>query len=65
MLTNILLVSHILPLSPCLKARDGSSRLEVFCKKETVAQVFSCEFCEISENTFSYKTPWVAASAVK
>ena len=26
------------------------------------AQVFSCEFCEISKNTFSYKTP-VAASA--
>ena len=23
-------------------------------KKETLAQVFSCEFCEISENTFFY-----------
>ena len=23
-----------------------------FIKKETRAQVFSCEFCEISENTF-------------
>ena len=23
-----------------------------FIKKETLAQVFSCEFCEISENTF-------------
>ena len=22
------------------------------CKKETLAQVFSCEFCEISKNTF-------------
>ena len=31
-------------------------------KKETVAQMFSCEFCEISKNTFSYKTPPVAAS---
>ena len=43
-----------------------SSRREVFCvlrnfakfncnfiKKETLAQVFSCEFCEISMNTFS------------
>ena len=24
--------------------------------------VFSCEFCEISKNTFSYRTPPVAAS---
>ena len=34
-----------------------------FIKKETLAQVFSCEFCEISKNTFSYRTPLVAASA--
>ena len=27
-----------------------------------VAQVFSCEFCEISKNTFSYRTPPMAAS---
>ena len=33
-----------------------------FAKKETLAQVFSREFCEISKNTFSYKTPPVAAS---
>ena len=33
-----------------------------FIKKETLAQVFSCEFCEISENTFSYRTSLVAAS---
>ena len=32
-------------------------------KKETLAQVFSCEFCEISKNTFSHRTPLVAASA--
>ena len=25
-------------------------------KKETLAQVFSCEFCEISKNAFSYRT---------
>ena len=25
-----------------------------FIEKETLAQVFSCEFCEISKNTFSY-----------
>ena len=33
-----------------------------FIKKETLAQLFSCEFCEISKNTFSYRTPLVAAS---
>ena len=33
-----------------------------FSKKETLAQVFPCEFCEISKKTFSYRTPLVAAS---
>ena len=33
-----------------------------FIKKETLAQVFSCEFCEIFNNTFFYRTPSVAAS---
>ena len=31
-------------------------------KKETLAQVSSCGFCEISKNTFLYRTPLVAAS---
>ena len=33
-----------------------------FIKKETLAQVFSREFCNISKNTFFYKKPLVAAS---
>ena len=33
-----------------------------FFKKEALAQVSSCEFCEISKNTFFYRTPLVAAS---
>ena len=33
-----------------------------FIKKEALPQVFSCEFCEISKTTFSYRTPPVAAS---
>ena len=33
-----------------------------FIKKEALAQVFSCEFCEISYNTFLHRTPLVAAS---
>ena len=30
--------------------------------KETLAQVLSCEFCEISKSTFFHRTPLVAAS---
>ena len=33
-----------------------------FIKKESLSQVFSSEFCEISMNTFFYRTPPVAAS---
>ena len=31
-------------------------------KREILAHVFSCKFCENYKNTFSYKTPPVAAS---
>ena len=33
-----------------------------FIKKEALAQVFSCEFCEISKNIFFYRTAPVTAS---
>ena len=33
-----------------------------FIKKETLAQVFSCEFCDISKKTFCQRTLLVAAS---
>ena len=36
----------------------------IFIKKETLAQVFSCEFCEIYKNNFYYRTPLLAASGV-
>ena len=32
-----------------------------FIKKGTLAQVFSCEFCEFSKKTFLQRTPLVAA----
>ena len=35
-----------------------------FTKEEAVAFVFSCEFCEISKNTFSYRTAVVATSVI-
>ena len=36
-----------------------------FIKIVTLAQVFSCKFCKISKNTFSYRIPPVAASEEK
>ena len=35
-----------------------------FIKRETLAQMFSCEFRKISKNTFCYRTPPVAASVL-
>ena len=32
------------------------SMKKVFYKKDNLAQVFSCEFCEISKNTFFQNT---------
>ena len=40
------------------------ARVFFFIKKEALALVFSCEFCEISKNTFFHKAPLAAASAV-
>ena len=42
---------HMCQASPCN-----------FIKKETLAMVFSCEFCESFKNNFSYSTHSVAAS---
>ena len=33
-----------------------------FIKKDTLAQVFSCEFCEIFKNTFLTEYIWMTAS---
>ena len=33
-----------------------------FIKKETLAQVLSCEFCEIFKNTFLTEHLWTTAS---
>ena len=33
-----------------------------FIKNETLGQVFSCEFCSVSENTFSHTTASLATS---
>ena len=36
-----------------------------FTEKETLAQVFSCEFFEISKNTFFTEHVWAAASDLR
>ena len=48
-------------LRPCISLAWGQ-RPATSLKKETLAQVFSCEFCEISRSNFFYRTPLVAAS---
>ena len=37
----------------------------LFIKKESLAQVLSCEFCEISKNTFFTEHLWTTASPIK
>ena len=49
-------------INPALTAEAVAGLACNFIKKETLAQVFSCKFCEISKNTFSYrKLPLVAS----
>ena len=36
--------------------------MQLYYKKETLAQVFFCEFCETSNNTFSTEHVWATAS---
>ena len=48
-------------------ARVSEPEAWKFIKKETLAQLFSCEFCEISRNTFfakhfRVKTPLLAST---
>ena len=49
--------SQEIPVQETLQAETCN-----FIKKETLTQVFSCEFCEISKNTSSYRTNLVATS---
>ena len=41
-----------------------ASFLMNFIKKETLAQVLFCEFCEISKNTFLHRAPQAAVSGL-
>ena len=48
--------SHIYP------AKKIQILKQILVNKESLAQVLSCEFCEIFKNTFFYRTSPVAAS---
>ena len=45
-----------------LEISENSDLTYNFIKKETLAQVFSYEFCQISKNTFFTKHLWTTVS---
>ena len=49
-----------------LSSRNRMNRPQAcnFIKKEALAQVLSCEFCEISKNNFFTEHVWTAAFVV-
>ena len=47
-----------------LKFRKISPQACNFIKKEALAQMFSCEFCEIFKNTFFTEHLWVTVSVI-
>ena len=61
-------VKHCLLCSGFPATSGGSFLLKMarpatLLKKETLAQMFSCEFCEISKNAFFTEHVWATASA--
>ena len=50
---------HLCQVSLLIKLQTSACN---FIKKETLAQVFSCEFCETFKNNSSHRTAPVAAS---
>ena len=42
---------------------SGNPATTIGIRPQTHGQLFSCEFCEITKNTFSYRTPQAAAYA--
>ena len=72
LLTFIYCITHIywkkyVAFSTYVKfsGKHRKTRVPHFIKKEILMQVFSCEFCEFSKSTFSYKTPQMTAFGSK
>ena len=55
--SNTFFIEHLRTVASAWALRPAVFR------KETLAQMFLCEFCEFFKNTFSYRTPPIAASA--
>ena len=53
------------PRSVHRKTLVPKSQVCNFIKKESLPQVFSCEFCKISKSNFSHRKPTVVASGNK
>ena len=49
----------------CIQTEAATRSVPTTLLKETLAQVFSCEFCEISKNTFFKEHFWETASLQK
>ena len=65
LLTMVLAINVIMYIqkeTPVSESLFNKVRGFNFIKNKTLAQVFSGELCELSKNTFSYRTPPVAAS---
>ena len=58
--TQIWSYEHFILVLDSIKQKKRPRPATLF--KESLAQVFPCEFCESSKNTFFYRTPPVAAS---
>ena len=55
---NPIIFSILAYLEPMIRSSRPVAGAYNFIKKETPAQVFSCEFCEISKNTFFTEHLW-------
>ena len=60
-------IRHLRSFKPtnCLSVFDNFVVACNFIKKETLAEEFSCEFCEIFKNTFFTEHLWVTASVLE
>ena len=62
--SKITVGSHEIQVAPSDDVVGVTIEVCNFIKKETLAQVFACEFCEISKNTFFAEHLWTTASGI-
>ena len=62
LLETMSIVKNFLLLKKAKSSHRRCSLKKGVLRNFVVKRCFSCEFCKISKNTFSYRTPQVAAS---